>query len=163
MSEKSKYCPKCKKYYPSGAYKKCPECKTELITKTFSFEKDKEGKIYYSKKYWTFFLIQLLGNVLCTFFPLILIGLLIYYIYFITIIHKSFKEVKINYGWLIGLLIFIPIGFWIVFFIARHKLKKVNKWTKPTTKEVWECDYCKKQFDNKGECREHEKECRRKG
>jgi len=36
---KTKFCSKCKLYYPSTSYDKCPECKNKLIIKTAGTEK----------------------------------------------------------------------------------------------------------------------------
>ena len=81
----------------------------------------------YSTEYWTIFALNILVVIISTVLPGIgILASLGLQIYLCVVTHRAFKLENKNYGWAVALLAFIPFGFWIIFFVVRSKLKKIE-------------------------------------
>lgn len=104
-------------------------------------------KTYYGSKYWGFFWGFLLLTPMASLdYKFIYVIYIIVAIIFIDLTNKSFKEFGSELGWLWGLLVFVPVGFWVVLLFAMNKLKNVERWEEPIIDQDW--NYRKKFLQN---------------
>jgi len=120
----------------------CPSCGkniNETMVNAVEIPKpeDKDNQRNYSSLFWKYFwlsaLIYALGSVSSinsTLAVVYLIVLILFVVSFCRSINKAMQSVGKRNWWPLGLLIIIPFGFWITFFVVRHHLKPAGKWGK---------------------------------
>ena len=138
MSYKNMFCKHCGKEI-NKTNKFCPYCGgriEEIAISEREIPQKSEIKTY-SSIFWKYFGVLFLLSICASVLGLADVGFLwILYLILIVIYTYSFckmvNEAMLSIGkknwWLLGLLVLIPIGFWIVFFVVRDQLKPHGKW-----------------------------------
>ncbi|MDD2753658.1 MAG: zinc-ribbon domain-containing protein [Candidatus Portnoybacteria bacterium] len=102
-------------------------------------EKPTEEHEEYSKTFFRLFLWGIVLNIFlsaCNAFNsgllwLTALAALGYYVYiFCQTTEKAMQSIGKKNWWPLGLLVLVPFGFWIAYFVIRHQLKKQNRWGK---------------------------------
>jgi uncharacterized membrane protein YhaH (DUF805 family) len=148
-------CPKCKTQNSDDA-QTCSICGYKFAKKTEqeifknnpiegSTQKITKDKKNYSKVFWKWFGIWAILNMIAiiidemefneeviTSADYFALGYLIAFvaatIFFCRTTHNALKEIGKTWGWVLGLLMFVPFGYWIVFFVVRTLLMPQGYW-----------------------------------
>lgn len=92
----------------------------------------------YSSIFWKYFGLSILLHIISAvlevinvdfLWPIYLTAVAIYMYFFCKMINEAMLSIGKKNWWPLGLLILIPFGFWIVFFIIRSQLKPHGKWS----------------------------------
>jgi len=125
IGDEDKFCPYC------GSPIKEAESPEVRLT-----EEPKEEKIKtYSSIFWKYFGILILANILIGIFEVLkipifwIIVLGVYIYFFCRIVNEAMLSIGKKNWWPLGLLVLIPFGFWVVFFVVRSKLKPHGRWS----------------------------------
>ncbi|MCU0653331.1 MAG: hypothetical protein MUD10_03675 [Candidatus Pacebacteria bacterium] len=99
----------------------------------------KQGTENYSSIFWKFLLLNIAtgaayigttmitGNVLMALLVFFALSAALLY-WFCRAIGRAMASIGKNGWWPLGLLIFVPFGFWVAYFVARAQLKPRGKW-----------------------------------
>jgi len=125
IGDEDKFCPYC------GSPIKEAESPEVRLT-----EEPKEEKIKtYSSIFWKYFGILILANILIGVFEALeipifwIIVLGVYTYFFCRMVNEAMLSIGKKNWWPLGLLVLIPLGFWIVFFVVRSQLKPHGRWS----------------------------------
>ncbi len=133
------FCKHCGKQINSED-KFCPHC-GDLVQVDGSSEakpatRQEEAKIKtYSSSFWKYFGILILINIIIGIFQALgtsiywMIVLVGYVYFFCKMVNEAMLSIGKKNWWPLGLLVVIPLGFWIVFFSVRSQLKSRGKWS----------------------------------
>jgi hypothetical protein len=126
VEDEAAFCQSCGKRIPGD--------KTVKIEGNYSSE---EAIKNYSPVFWRYFWVGVLLNIFSRgievagsegFWVIFLILAVIYVYKFSAIINEAMLSIGRKNWWPLGLLSFIPFGFWVAFLIVRAKLKPHGKW-----------------------------------
>lgn len=111
----------------------CPYCGKPAVAEEKIIQKPKIKT--YSSTFWKYFGMLILTNVLIGIFEFLempifwIIILGVYTYFFCQMVNEAMLSIGKKGWWPLGLLVLIPFGFWITFFIVRAQLKLYGKWS----------------------------------
>jgi len=123
----SKFCPHCGK-----KIEKPDISETKSIQKPIEEQKKTYGPIFW-KYFWIAFLLNIIAEIseevesgLFSLLYLLILGVYVYF--FCKMINEAMLSIRKKDWWPLGLLVLIPFGFWITFFVVRAQLKPRGRW-----------------------------------